>query len=244
MKRIIFLTLFLIGILHKPVSAGTYDSAAVMILDRMSDLIGSLQSCRFQLAVANDQGNSKGELVKYFTDYDISFSGASNLLIDAKGYHGHRQIRYNGKQFAYYSFTENNYGMLDVPDKTIQMMDSMNKKYGIDFPAADFFYPGFTDDMIEHTDSIILLEPVREGEKEYFQIMAYAKDFNVQFWIENGAYTLPARFCITYKNKAGNPQYMGIFSDWQLNINLPPTLFDFVPPPGARKVRIMSKSGV
>lgn len=244
MKRTCILLLLLFSVGTGRAVAGTYDTAAVMILDRMADLIGSLQSCRFQLAVANDQNSHSGELIKTFTDFDISFSGPGRVLIDARGYHGHRQLRYNGKQLAYYSFTENNYGVVPAPSRTIAMFDSLSHNYGIDFPAADFFYPRFTDDLIDHTDSIALLETVRLSDKEYFQIIAYSKDYNVQFWIENGAYCLPARFAINYKTKPGNPQYIGVFSDWQININLPPALFEFVAPPGARKIRIMSKSGL
>ena len=122
------------------------------------------------------------------------------------------------------------------------MIDSINSHYDIEFPAADFFYPAFTDDLLQASDSLTFVGMERMGSKEYFHIISYGKAMDIQFWINNDAYNLPARFSITYKNKPGAPQYLAMFSDWQLNPALPAAMFDFLPPPDATLVRMMSKS--
>ena len=149
---------------------------------------------------------------------------------------------YNGEQLAYYSFDENNYGILPAPNSIIKMIDSLNNHYDIEFPAADFFYPAFTDDLLQNSDSLRFLGMEKIGSKEYFHIISFSKAMDIQFWINNDAYNLPARFSIVYKNKEGNPQYLAMFSEWQINPNLPAAMFDFLPPPGATQVRMMSKS--
>jgi hypothetical protein len=218
-----------------------YDSIAVRILDRMSSVIGDLESCSFKLKVANDHMDLSGGLVKYFADYEVYLSGPDKMLVNVHGIYGHRQLMYNGEQLAYYSFDENNYGIVNAPNTLIATFDSLNRKYGIDFPAADFFYPAFTDDLLENSDSIRYLGIETIGGNEYFHIIAYGKEISVQFWINNDAYNLPESFSISYKQKRGNPQYIGLFSDWQINPKLPKAMFNFSPPPQATKVKVLAK---
>lgn len=218
------------------------DTLAVLIIDRMTDVIGGLESCSFKLNAAIDVNERSKGLVKYFSDYEIFMSGPDKMLVNAHGQKGHRQFMYNGVELAYYSFDENNYGIIPAPDNIIDMIDSLNDQYDIDFPGADFFYPAFTDDLLMHSDSVRFLGMEKIGMKEYFHIMSFGKEMNVQFWINNDAYNLPARFAITYKIKEGNPQYIGMFSEWEINPQLPSAMFDFLPPPGAAMVRVMSKT--
>ncbi|HTQ65059.1 MAG TPA: DUF2092 domain-containing protein [Puia sp.] len=218
------------------------DSVAVLILDRMSGVISDMESCSFKLTTEADVMEHPYGLVKKFGEYETFMSGPNKMMVIGRGYKGHRQFVYNGQQLAYYSFDEHNYGAIPAPSTTIRTIDSVHSTYGIEFPAADFFYPAFTDDLIENTDSIRFLgTPTIEG-KQYFHIIAYAKEMNLQFWINDDAYTLPGKFSITYKNQEGNPQYLASFSDWQINPELPDAMFDFYPPPGSRQIRIMSKN--
>jgi hypothetical protein len=242
MKRVL---LGLAVVLITLIAAGQsnkYDSVAIIIIDRMSDVIGDLESCNFKVKVANDVPSGPKSYVKYFTDYEIYMYGPDKLMVNARGYKGHRKILYNGDQLAYYSFDENNYGIIPSPRTVIKMFDSVHQKYDIDFPAADFFYPAFTDDLLQHSDSLRYLGMEKVGAHEYFHIVSYGKEMTMQFWINNDSYNLPARFAITYTQKQGFPQYMAIFSDWEINPVLPNAMFNFQPPPNARRLRIMSKS--
>ncbi|MHA4842927.1 DUF2092 domain-containing protein [Flavitalea antarctica] len=226
----------------------TFDSLAVLIIDRMADVIGDLESCSYALTTATDvevtnhMQTEKSVYIKYFTDYTVYMGGSNKMLINAYGYKGHRQYMYNGKQFAYYSFDENNYGLIPAPATVIKTFDSLSDNYGIEFPAADFFYPALTDDILAHSDSLRYLGIEKINAKEYFHIIAFNPEEIIQFWINNDAYNLPARFSITYKKQPGNPQYLAIFSEWQINPRFPEAMFEFVPPPGAGRLRIQSKN--
>lgn len=218
------------------------DSVAILIIDRMTDVIGDLQSCSFHLNVSNDVTDTSFELVKKFVSDDVFMEGPDKMLVNTHGYKGHRQFMYNGTQLAYYSYDENNYGIIPAPNTIIKTIDSLHDMYDIDFPAADFFYPAFTDDLLENVDTLLYLGQATIDGKEYAQILASNQNTTYQFWISLDAYILPAKFVITYKNKPGNPQYEATFSDWIINPDLPDAMFDFQPPPGARQVRILSKT--
>lgn len=219
-----------------------YDPPAQRIIERMSDVIGNMESCRFRLQVVNDVSDPSKGIVKHWSDYEVYLSGPDKMLVIAHGSKGHRRFVYNGRQIAWLSFDELSYGIIPAPSTTIRMIDSLHEHFDFEFPAADFFYPAFTDDLLENADSISFLGITRVRGTEYFHIVADGTTMNLQFWVSNDAFNLPALFSITYKNGRNNPQYLATFSDWEINPHLPVSLFDFSPPPGAAKIRILSKS--
>jgi hypothetical protein len=242
MKRSVFVLAAVMVLFSARAQSNKYDTLAVLIIDRMADVIGDLESCSFRLNVANDVEESSKGITKRFADFEVYMSGSDKMLVTTHGYKGHRELWYNGNQLAYYSFDENNYGVIKAPANIIKTIDSVNEAYGIEFPAADFFYPAFTDDLLQSSDSLRFLGMENIGSKNYFDVISYGKEMNIQFWINDDAYNLPGRFAITYKSKEGNPQYLGVFADWNINPKLPSAMFDFLPPPGASKVRMMSKT--
>lgn len=225
------------------------DERAVVILDRMSSVIGDLTSCSFTLNVSFDVPDNTFfvpidgiGLVKHFGVHEVAFSGPDNLLVQSRGDKGHRGYWYNGKVFSYYSYDENNYALLDAPGRTVDIMYQLNEDFGIEFPAADFFNPYFTDDLLDYSDRVLFLRTTMVEGQECFHIIARGPDRIVQLWIANDGMTLPVKMAIVYLDKEENPQYEATFSDWRINPELPPAMFNFTPPPAARKLLLVSKA--
>lgn len=240
MKKIL---LFFIGItfsLQSWTQTPRVDTVAVMILNRMSDVIGDLHSCSFTLKSSADEQDQEFGLVKHTGTSDVYMTGPDKMLVHAYGDKGHRGFWYNGSQFVYYSFDENNYAIVDAPPDIISTIDAINQDYGVEFPAADFFYPTFTDDILGQFATIVYLGKKKIDNQECFQILATNKDLSVQFWIANDAFNLPQKFIIIYKNE-GNKQYEATFSNWQLNPETPVSIFEFMPPPKATEIAIMPR---
>jgi len=218
-----------------------YDTAAILLLDRMGEVIGDLQSCSFSVSTSIDYAGDEIGLIKYFIVHQVYFSGPDKMLINSNGDKGHSGFWYNGKQLAYYSYSENNYAIIEAPSTTIATIDTVNKTYGIEFPAADFFYPSFTDDLIEHNDRIKFIGKSKIEDKDCFHIVATNKDIITQIWISDDAFFLPVKLIITYNDKIPNTQYEATYSDWVLNPVLPNAVFEFTPPAGANKLRLIAK---
>jgi hypothetical protein len=217
------------------------DSVAVLILDRMSNIIGDLNACSFKLTVAHDVTGDHG-IEKKFSDDEVMLKGPDKMLIQAKEDATHKGFWYNGKHMVYYSYSENNYSVLDAPATTIETIDAVHRDYDVDFPASDFFYPTFTDDILADFKSITFMGRKKIDGVECYHILADSQNQSVQFWISDDALNLPVRFLIIYKDKPNSPQYMGTFSDWKINPDLPDVLFDFNPPPMAKEITMLNKS--
>jgi hypothetical protein len=240
-KQILFFGVALLSFCGYAQSAKS-DSVAILLMDRMSDFIGELQSCSYKLNVGEDINDEGGNMIKRFSVDEVHMVGPNKMLVNKYGSKKHQTYFYNGTQLAYYSHNENNYGIIDTPETIIETIDKVNADYDVEFPAADFFYPAFTDDLIASSTEIKYIGKSIINGKECFQLLAIGADFDFQLWISNDAYNLPMKFVYVYKNKKGTPQYEGTFSEWKINPVVPNAMFDFLPPPGAKQIRIISKS--
>jgi hypothetical protein len=217
------------------------DTVAVMILNRMADVIGDLNSCSFNLSTSVDVADFEKGTIKQSGTNEVFMVGPDKMLVHSYGDKGHRGYWYNGEKFTYYSFDENNYATLEAPSDIISTITGLNLEYGLEFPAADFFYPTLTDDILDQFNNIVYLGNTVIDKQECFHIMASNKDQSIQFWIANDAYNLPKKFVLTYKNLE-NRQYEATFSNWVLNPEIPYAIFEFSPPPKAAKIDMLPRT--
>ena len=240
-KTFLLLPLFLFSFFGFAQEAKEIDSTAIFLLDKMGEVIGDLESVSFTQKNSVDELDANKNIRKYYSTSALSFSGPDKLRIRTEGTKGKKGWYYDGSHLSYYNFDENNYVTLEAPETTLEMIDKMHQDYNFNFPAADFFYPSFTDDMLEQFNSIKYLGTESIDGEECYRIMATNEELNVQIWISNSTYLLPKQFVLIYKNKS-NLQYESIFSNWTINPNIPNTAFDFLPPPNAKLISILKKS--
>lgn len=214
------------------------DTVAVSILDKMSAMIGELSSCSATVHANYDVSSQELGLVKHSDEEQVYVGGADKLLVRSEGDRGSKQMLYNGKTLTYYSADKNHYAQVNAPSSLIEMIDYMNKEYGIVFPAADFLYPGFVDDILADASTLMLLGTTKVDGKNCFHIAGTAKDKTFQFWIADDAFSLPLKMVIVYTGKPLNPQYEARYTDWQVNPKLPASIFEFNPPPFAKKIKM------
>jgi len=214
------------------------DSSAVSILDRMSSLLGSMNSLSVKTLTNYDIRNKALGLVKHSNIHELYLHGPNKLYISSQGDRGERQYYYNGKSLILYSSERNTYSEAKAPENLISMIDTMHTQYGMEFPAADFFYPRFVDDIIGESTTLMYLGMTHIDGQECFHIAGVTKDKSYQFWISNGAYYLPVKMVIIYTDKDLNPQFEENFKDWKINPEIPDALFEFAPPPLAKKIKL------
>lgn len=215
------------------------DTVAVSILDRMSAMIGDLNSCSVTIKSNYDIVSHQLGLVKHSDEEQLYLHGPNKLLVRSEGDKGSRDFYFNGKTLSYYSLDRNQYGQIDAAVPVMEMIDTVNKLYGIDFPIADFFYPTFVDDILAESGSLVYLGLTKVDGKECFHIAGTAKDKTFQFWIANDAWSLPVKVVIVYTSKEMTPQYEAVLSNWQVNPTLPDAMFEFSVPHMAKRIKLV-----
>jgi hypothetical protein len=241
MKKILFSILILLCSLWGLGQDTIYDARAIEIIDRMSETIGELTSCSFQVKSSEDKPHVRAGYLREYATHEVFLAGPDKMHIFSKKPKEKYAYWYNGDLMMYYSFTYNHYGFMETPDNIRETIDLVHNEYGVDFPAADFFYPTLTDDLMESSDYIGYEGLTEVDGQECYYIVAKGADKLVQLWISSGSFTLPVRYTVQ-DNKNEKLQFEGIFSNWQINPNLPDALFDFTVPTDARRLQIIPKS--
>jgi hypothetical protein len=215
------------------------DTVAVAILDKMSAVIGDLSSCSVTIKSNYDISSKELGLIKHSDEQQLFVHGPNKMLVKSDGDRGSRDFYFDGTKLSYYSLDKNQYGQIDASMSLVEMIDTVSKLYGIEFPAADFLYPSFVDDILAESKELVYLGLTRVDGKECYHIAGKGYDKTFQFWISNDAYTLPMKMVIVYTNQEMNPQYEAVLTDWQVNPNLPDALFTFTIPHRAQRVKLV-----
>lgn len=230
--------LLLISFSITAINAQRKDSTAIYLLNRLSNVMGSLQSFSVEVNTTYDvQANQLG-LVKKSDNHIVKVNGSTKLNIISKGDKGHKGYWFNKGKLNYYSFDKNNYAVVKTPDSIMSMVHLVHNKYGIEFPSSDFWYPTLTDDLMVAFKDIYYLGVTDVNEKECFHIIASNENLSIQIWISNDDYYLPIKMVIVYLDELHAPQYEALYTNWKLNELFPEAIFNFITPPKAREITI------
>jgi len=221
-----------------------YDSLAIKVLDRMAAFMGDLTSCSVKVNTEHDDIDEDFGTLTIVGNHEVNFSGHNKFSVITENAEGKSGYWYNGTDLAYFSYARNHYGYLKTDGlNSIETIDKVNEAYGVDFPAADFFYPTFTDDLIASSDRIDFL-----GRETVDGISCYKLAFigAVQqgcLWINDGSYTMPVKMVLNgYASESVTQRYSASYTNWVLNPDLPDEMFNFDRPPGASPLTIIART--
>lgn len=240
-RKLFFLIGFVIITITMRSQSQRIDSSAVYILNRTTESLQYIKSCSFKSVMTYDIANDNLGLVKHSINEKVSIKFPDKMKITSTGDKGNKSLWYDGKNLNYYSFDNNTYATATAPKSVIETIDETSKKFGIEFPAADFFYESFLDDLRAEQGSLVYLGKTIIDDKECFHIAGTDKNKSFQFWIGNDDFFLPIKMVIVYTNDKNKPQYEAIYKDWVINPDFPDYMFEFIAPPKATKVQFQAR---
>lgn len=241
MRRVLFLIGFTMMNIIVNAQTQRIDSAAVFILSRTTESIQNIKSCSFKAVMTYDIFNESLGLIKHSINEKVSIKFPDKMKVTSSGDKGNRSLWYNGKTLNYYSFDNNTYASTAAPKSVIETIDETSKKYGIEFPAADFFYESFLEDLKSEQGTLMYLGKTIVDDRECFHIAGKDKTKSFQFWIANDDYFLPVKMVIVYSSDKDKPQYEAVYKDWIINSDFPDAMFEFTPPPKASKIKLLPR---
>jgi hypothetical protein len=238
-KKIFLITVVIALSMQLKAQSSKIDTVAVSILDKMSAMIGDMGSCSVTVKANYDVHNQELGLVKHSNESQVYIQGPDKMLISSEGDKGSRSFYYDGNTLSYYSADKNQFAQIETLPTIVSMIDTVNKAYGIEFPAADFLYPTFVDDILAEAKNLVYLGITKVDDKECFHIAGTTDDKTFQFWISNDVFYLPVKVVIVYTKKELNPQYEAVLCNWKINPVFPDSLFEFNAPPNAKKIKFI-----
>ncbi len=236
------LSLILIGGLSSSCqkeSSKYYDEDAIGVLDQLTKTIGELNSCSFTVSTT-ESSPEKNNGTETFKQTDAYINGHSQMYFYTVNEGERKAVWYNNTSLSVFDYEANAYETIEVPRKLLRVIDSVHTNFIMEFPAADFFYPTLTDDIIAMSDTVSLLENRMFGEIECHEI--YAKNNHLEMFILVDSKThLPVQLEIYGLGDKNSQTYVATFTNWVSNPKLPNTLFEFSPPEGSTESDLIKK---
>src|SRR5262249_2323676 len=127
MRTLILSAALILGAVAPALSqSDTDDPKALIVLNRVADIIGALHSCSSRIYVSSDEYDADaGMLVKRNNSHDVLLVGPDKMQVNTNGDAGHRGFWYDGKEAYSYWYGENNYGRVAAPKTIVEMIKSI-----------------------------------------------------------------------------------------------------------------------
>jgi hypothetical protein len=214
------------------------DPRADAAMHRMSDYLGSLQTLRVHTDSATDSVTPQGMKVQFVAGQNMTLERPNRLRTDRLDPIADATIRYDGKQLSVYGKRTHYYAIAPMPATLDATLDAARDRYGIDAPAGDLFVSNAYDQMMEDVVSgyYVGMEPIDGIPTHHLAFKGRHVDW--QIWIQDGPTPLPLRYSITSKNEPSQPEFAVKLSQWQPNVPVSASEFQFLPPPGSTRIAL------
>jgi hypothetical protein len=193
----------------------------------------------FQAQTIRVYFDKNNELLHIFHTLNVTVRRPDRLLVDRNGDDGPGKLVYDGKTVIIDMVNDNKYASIPVPDTIDGMMKVAMGRLGVDFPLADFlsdtpakaFLTGVTSGQVVNTVTI-------DGVPCLHLFFSQPPGINLELWLEKNDQSLPRRLIVTYRSLPGQPDFVAVFSNWNLAVHPTDADFVFQPPPGAVQVAL------
>lgn len=124
----LFITIILLTAFTN-ITIAQIDTTAVVILDKMSNVICDLKTCSFKLKTEYDISDNRLGLVTHSEEANVFLKAPDKALINRKGDKGKKDFFYNGKTFTYFSYDNYQYATVQAPPTIMEMIDGINNAF-------------------------------------------------------------------------------------------------------------------
>lgn len=214
----------------------------MLILKRMSDFVAAAPALsvtvRAGYDVVQDSGEKLefGEVVRYSVKRPDRFRVEGEQSSGQKGF-----ILFDGKEIVAMGAGQNAYAAASKPGTLDDAIPYMVGALELRIPLARLFVHRVTADIADSVKSARYVGTDFLMGLPCDHVAARTETVDFQVWVAQGDRPLPHRIVLTYKKEAGQPKFWGQFTDWNLNPDLPDSLFTFTPPSGAERVRFLAE---
>jgi len=219
---------------------------AEAVLRGMSSYLAASQEFSFHAEITRDEVLPSGQKLQFGASGDLAVQRPDRLYVEIHGDTVDKRFWYDGKQVTVIDEPSGYYARYDVPGDLDGMLDFVADRLGFTPPLSDFTY---SDPYVALTDKVdfgiyVGLHSVAGVRCHHLAFVE--RDVDWQVCVEDGTEMVPRKLVVTYKNKAGSPQYMAVFRDWEFATRLPEALFSpevTLANGGYRKIDFLPREG-
>jgi hypothetical protein len=244
-RRIVVLFCTFAMIMSQPAfgAEGVEDKAiepkAGKILGEMCAYLESLEQFTFHAEITEDEILSSGMKLQFARAADASVRRPDRFRANGTGDRVGQQMFYDGKSITLYDKGKNYFGTIVAPSNIDEALDHAIQTFSLTAPLSDLMYSNPCERIIENIESGFYVGLHYVHGVKCHHLAFSQEDIDWQVWIEEGKTPLLRKVIITEKRVAGAPQFTALLSQWNVNPELPDSLFIFEVPEGAKKIEFL-----
>jgi hypothetical protein len=216
------------------------DPDAQAQLRRMSNYLSGLRTFRVDANAVDERVTTDGQKLQFIADTRVTVQRPNKLRADRLGAFADTITRYDGKNLSVFGKRTNFYATSPAPPTIDGMIDYARDRYGLDAPGADLLVDNPYALIMSDTTSLrdLGIEPINGIPCHH--LAGRSANVDWQLWVEDGSRPLPHRYVVTTRDMPAKPEFAVTFSRWEPNAPVAASTFNFVPPPGAQRIKWMT----
>jgi hypothetical protein len=213
------------------------------ILKAMTDTLTGAKSITLHVEKTFDDILVTGQKIQYFGAIDIALRRPDRLYVSYGDDFTSREVWFDGNQFILQDHMARVHGQLPAADTVDATLDEVAEKYNVVMPLAGLLGDDLQGqiDKNEFFKLYIALSDV--GGVPAHQLLLSGKTVDWQIWIDAGETPWPLKIVVTDTTETGQPQKAFLFTDWNLDAELPDSMFIPVIPEDSALAAFLPKMG-
>lgn len=211
------------------------DPAAMQILRRMTDYLGSLQQFSLDTQNTFESVFESGQKIQFDVSAGVVVQRPNKLRADCKGDLISQVVYYDGKTLTIYNPADNYYAVAAAPDNIEDTLHFARDALDLVPPSGDLIYRNAFELLTAQLASAVVVGKSMISGVRCDHLAFSGPVVDWQIWIADGDKPLPRKYVIVTKADPAQPEYMVWMSNWNVAPNLNDALFHFTPLQGAKK---------
>jgi len=216
-------------------AAPAIEPEAMAALNAMGAYLRTLKAFQVRAATTTEDVLDDGEKIQFAGVTDLLAQAPNRLRAEVVSDRQERMYLYDGKTFTLFAKRVGYYATVPAPPTTVELVDRLDEKYGIEVPLVDLFRWGGARSSAAEIKSATDIGPsVVEGTTcEHYAFRQPGLDW--QIWIQQGDYPLPRKLVLTTLTDEARPQHTTVYT-WNVTPSFNDAAFTFDPPSDAKKI--------
>jgi hypothetical protein len=213
---------------------------ALEALTKMSTYLRTLKSFEMRSETVREEIDSRDQKLQFLGTTTYKARAPNGLVVEVAEDRRIRRFVYDGKSATLLAPRMGFYATVAAPPTIRELLDVLNKKYGVAFPLEDLFLWGTDADHRKNLQRGYLVGFARIGGQDADQYAFREKGLDWQIWVARGPKPLPLRVVIAGTSDPKLPQ-MEASLKWNTEPKFAADTFVFKPPAGAKPITIASR---
>ena len=214
------------------------------VLESATRTLERAHSLRARFEMRFDIVQGSGQHLEFGATRTLAMRRPDRLRVDARRRDGTAtQFYFDGQTGTLYHPSHRVYSSAPMGPTVDAAIETLEERLGVPVPLADLVRSDLQTILTRSMEAALWVGEETLGGTPCEHIAFRTAEVDLQLWVAVEPPRLIQRVVITYPEEEGSPQFRADLLNWELDLQLPDSLFEFEPPAGAEQVPFVELGG-